>query len=230
LNGLGEALKAMNARLDDQTALERKAFADSKVQMDSVGGDLRVVREKVDETNVRLSSLSQELDSLRSSMPEPAAQPPIDVMTPPSPDGTPGVPSASAPVTNPGIAPQRLFNTARADYSTGDYSLAIKGFESYLKYFPKNVDAVEAQLGIGDSYRMDGKNAEAVPAYDQVIANYPGSSFLPQAYYKRGLSLAILGKLDEAKQSFETVIKQFPDSSEATLAKQALDRLNRPAR
>src|SRR5262245_35329053 len=57
LNGLGEALKAVNSRLDDQTALERKAFADGKVQMDSLSGDIRIVREKVDETNVRLSSL-----------------------------------------------------------------------------------------------------------------------------------------------------------------------------
>src|SRR5688572_14510251 len=61
LNGLGDALKAVNARLDDQTSLERKAFADGKVQMDAITGDIRVVREKVDETNVRLGSLSQEL-------------------------------------------------------------------------------------------------------------------------------------------------------------------------
>ena len=62
LGRLGEALTAVNTRLDDQTALERKAFADGKVQMDAVSGDLRIVREKVDETNVRLSSLSHELE------------------------------------------------------------------------------------------------------------------------------------------------------------------------
>ena len=33
LVGLGDALKAVNARMDDQTALERKAFADGKVQL-----------------------------------------------------------------------------------------------------------------------------------------------------------------------------------------------------
>src|SRR5438067_12381915 len=49
LTGLGDALKAVNARLDDQTNLERKAFADGKVQMDNLSGDIRIVREKVDE-------------------------------------------------------------------------------------------------------------------------------------------------------------------------------------
>src|SRR5215210_3860248 len=53
LNGLGDALKAMNSRLDDQTALERKAFADGKVQVAGISSDIRVVREKIDETNVR---------------------------------------------------------------------------------------------------------------------------------------------------------------------------------
>src|SRR5580704_7024646 len=66
LAGLGDALKQVNARIDDQTGLERKAFADGKVQMDNLSGDIRIVREKVDETNVRLSSLSQEMEESRT--------------------------------------------------------------------------------------------------------------------------------------------------------------------
>jgi TolA-binding protein len=53
---------------------------------------------------------------------------------------------------------------------------------------------------------------------------------VPEAYYKRGLALERIGQVDAAKQSYETVIKELPDSQGATLAKQALDRLNRPAR
>jgi prefoldin subunit 5 len=78
MNDLGEALKAVNARIEDQTSLERKAFADGKVQMDTMSGDIRVVREKVDETNVRLGTITQELESIRQAMPEPyTAQLPI---------------------------------------------------------------------------------------------------------------------------------------------------------
>src|SRR5437762_14328699 len=69
LAGLGDALKQLTSRIDEQTALERKAFADAKIQMDNVSGDLRVVREKVDETNVRLGTLSQEMEALRTSLP-----------------------------------------------------------------------------------------------------------------------------------------------------------------
>lgn len=233
LNGLGDALKAINSRIDDQTALERKAFADGKVQMDGMSGDIRIVREKIDETNVRLSSLSQELEAMRDAMPEPGqpVQPPVSDST--LPDGTPAPPPAATapPPANPaGISPTRLFQTSYADYTAGDYDLAVTGFGNYLKYFPKSVQAAEAQLYIGQSYEGANKYADALTAYERVIVNYPGSEPLPRAYYKRGGVLEKLGQIDRAKESYETVVKQFPESASARLAKQALDRLNRPAR
>src|ERR671913_420614 len=81
MTDLGEALKAVNSRIEDQTSLERKAFADGKVQMDTMSGDLRVVREKVDETNVRLGTITQELESLRQAIPDPGAFQPQSPVT-----------------------------------------------------------------------------------------------------------------------------------------------------
>ena len=238
MNSLGEALKAVNGRLDDQTALERKAFADGKVQMDGISGDLRIVREKVDETNVRLGTITQEIETLRQAIPEPgapAANAPVDaaaagaatlsptlqppgVVTPPS-----GAPSSR-------VNPQQLWQSSYADYTSGNYSLAVAGFQMYLNSFPKSTQAHEAQLYIGESLFLDKKDAEAVAAYDLVIANYPSSPSVPTAYFKRGLALARLGDNDRARESFETVITRFPESQQAILAKQRLENLNRPAR
>jgi tol-pal system protein YbgF len=236
MNGLGEALKAVNSRLEDQTSLERKAFADGKVQMDTLSGDIRIVREKVDETNVRLGSISQELESLRQAIPEPGAfpiaPPSTDAAIPGGPVPAPVAPSASTQPGqgNPGVQPQRLFQSSFGDYTTGNYSLAVQGFQSYLNYFPKSPQAHEAQLYIGESFFQDKKDAEAVAAYDRVIGNYPGSTSVPQAYYKRGEALRRLGDTDRARESFEAAIKQFPDSQAAILAQQRLETLNRPAR
>jgi tol-pal system protein YbgF len=234
MNGLGEALKAVNAKLEDQTTLERKAFADAKVQMDAISGDIRVVREKVDETNVRLGSISQELESVRQAIPEPGAvvqipQPITDPSAPPVP-GSQTSTTASAPPVNPGIQPQRLWASSYGDYAAGNYSLAVQGFQSYLAYFPKSPQAHEAQLLIGESLFLEKKDAEAVTAYDRVIAAYPRSASVPQAYYKRGEALARLGERDRARESYETLIKEYPNSDAANLAKQRLDNLNRPAK
>ncbi len=234
LNGLGDALKAMNTRIDDQTSLERKAFADGKVQMDGISNDIRVVREKVDETNVRLGSMSQELESLRDALPQPGAAPQVpptssDATTPP--EGATAPPTAASTAPAPaGISPERLWTTSFADYGTGNYSLAISGFESYLKYFPKGTRAAESQLYIGQASELDKKPTEAIAAYDRVIANYPtATEQAASAYYKRGLLLQSQGQLELARQSYEAAIAQYPTAASANLAKNRLEGLSKPA-
>ena len=198
--------------------------------MDNVSGDIRIVREKVDETNVRLSSLSQEMEALRTSLPQPGS-----VTAPPAtsdaslPAGaTSGAPSAPAP----GQTPARLWEQAFADYSMGQYPLAIQGFQAYLTYYPKSDQADDAQFQIGESYFSSGKWPEAVAAYNRVISDYPGGNKVPEAYFKRGRALeSIPGQADQVKESYQAVIDKFPDSMAATLAKQRLgEGLNRPSR
>ena len=234
MTDLGEALKAVTSRIEDQTALERKAFADGKVQMDTLTGDIRIVREKVDEANVRLGSITQELESIRDAIPQPGAfqQLPIpnDASTPPGsvPGTTPPAATTAAPPA--GLSPQRMFDSSWGDYTTGLYENAIKGFESYLQFFPKGTRAHEAQLFIGESFSLQKKDMDAVTAYDRVIANYPGSASVPTAYYKRGLAFERLGETARARESYEAVLKQFPDSQQATLAKMRFESLNRPTK
>src|SRR5262245_23746438 len=57
---LNETLKAINSRVDDQSTAMRKGFADQSVKVDQFASDLRVLREGVSESNVRIGQLSQE--------------------------------------------------------------------------------------------------------------------------------------------------------------------------
>ena len=242
-DALNGSLKTLNGRLDDQANVNRKAFADQNLKIDQFASDLRVVREGVSENNVRISSLSQEMEALRLSIPQYPASAPAGV-PPPSPDpnaaptaggaptGTPAAaaaPAPSAPAPSPGIgmSPQRVYDTAWADYTSGQWDLCISGFDMYLRTFPRSDLADEAQFYIGECHYADGKNQEAVQAYTQVITNYPRGQSVAPAYYKRGLAFERLGQVDRARESFEAVVKSFPDSDAARLAKQNLDRLNR---
>jgi len=245
LTQLGDTLKALNARLDEQANANRKGFADSNLKVDQFATDLRVVRERVDETNVRIASMSQEVEALRLSIPQypPPAPPSFDPSANPDPSpasGTSGTPtpgtstSPTTPTTaaptpaplGPGMSPQRMYETAWADYTSGQWDLCVSGFDSYLRTFPKSELADEAQLYIGECNYSNGKNQEAIQAYTQVITLYPRGQSVAAAYYKRGLAFQNLRQVDRARESFEAVVKQFPDSDPARLAKQALDRLN----
>jgi tol-pal system protein YbgF len=229
LGSVAEALKALNGRLDQQTEANRKAFADQKLTIDAVSGDLRVIRERMDDNNVRIGSLTQEVDALRQTVmqlnvgqaaspaysPDPGAASPGGAATAPS----------NAPSIVGGMSPQRAFDQAKADYLIGQYELAISGLEGYVRTFPRSEQAGEAQALVGNSYFQLGKYDQAIEAYDLAIRTYPKSPSIPEAQYKRGRSLQSLKQNDAAREAYEAVIKTYPDSPEATLAKQGLDSL-----
>ena len=228
LAALTDLLRAVTVKLDEQAGSSRKGFADQKTLVDVLGADLRVVREKVDETNVRLSSLAQEVDAIRTTQPQAGAPSPA---TPAVPGGAgdPGV----APVPPPaapggfGASPSKAFEAARADYFAANWPLAIQGFESFIKTFPKSDMIDDAQYYIGESHFGAGKYRDAVAAYDRVIAAYPTSNTLPDTYYKRGVALNALGQIPQARESYEFVIKNYPNTDTAYLAKQGLDRISK---
>lgn len=244
LTSLADALRALNGKLDDQATTTRKAFADEKLLIDNVSSDLRVVREKLDDTGVRVNGLSQEMQSIRDALnrlPAQLAPPslPMDGSDPSAmPGGAPGDPSAGGLPPAPaapsgpagGLSPERMFLTAQADYAAGQWSLAIAGFEQYIRTFGNTDRADDAQFYIGESYQLDSKFKEAVAAYDKVIADYPTGDRVPQALYKRGVSLSLLGDNERARESFQQVIRNYPNSEVAVLARQVLDGLNRRPR
>ena len=225
---LTKALDDMALSVTDQAAVNRQSFADSRLLVDTVANSIRVLREKVDDTNVRISSFSQEIEALRVSIP----RFPVTVDDSETTESEGEQVSTSSPEppipTNPGISPQRLYDNAWADYSTGQWSLAIAGFDTYIKTFPRSDLTDDAQFYIGETHYNDGRFADAVLAYDEVIVNYSEGDTVPEAQYKKGLALDRLGDTDQARETFQTVLDSFPDSRMAALALQALNRLNRP--
>jgi tol-pal system protein YbgF len=232
LAGLNDALKALNARLDADANRNQKSFADQRLVVEAVAETTRVLREKADETNVRLSSMTQEVQALRqtvASLPSPAPAPvsptgdplPADPAAPPTAGTQP--PSGANPPPN--ISPTQLWDRVYALYTAGQFDLAISGFESYIRAFPTSPQADDAQLYIGHSLYSAGKYADAAAALQRVIASYPQSDSLPAAYYKLGLTYEAMKQFEPARSAFETVIKSHSGTSEAQLARQALVRV-----
>jgi tol-pal system protein YbgF len=238
LGGLADTLKTMTAKLDDQTSANRKAFADQKLLVDGIGEGVRMLREKADDTNVRLASLTQELEAMRQAItaqqtaapvaPPPGTEPtaPADPSAPPVVTvPTQGTSSPTAPPPN--VSHQKMYDTSYADYAAGQWELAIAGFESYIRMFGRSPLADDAQLNIGNAYYNAGKFQEAVEAFQKVVRDYPQSDSVPAAWYKLGLTYDRLNQPDLARKAFDTVMKNYPSTSEAVLAKQRLDSLNR---
>lgn len=233
---LAESVKLLNARMDEDTNAIRKGFADQKLLIDNMASDVSRIRERSNDTNVRIGSLQEELEALRTTvqaLQQTAVAPPASVVDPLAPAGTgtstppAPLPPPVAPPSTAGLSPTRLYETAQADYFAGQWSSAISGFEAFLRAFPRSEQADDAQLYIGETYFAQNQWPEAIAAYNQLIQSYPGTNSVPVAYYKRGLAQERLGQIDAARASWEAAAKSFPDSDAGRLAKQNLDRLGR---
>ena len=234
LGTLADAIKAVNTRLDQQAETTRKAFADQKLVIDNLTNDVRVIREKLDDNNVRIGSLSQEVDSLRQSLQQSLQAPRPSQTGEPDASATGGAAPPAAAVTPAaavGVSPQKLFDAAQSDYYAGQYQLAISGFSDFIKSFPKSEQADDAQVMICNAYLTDGKYQQAVEACDVAIRTYPTGDKIAEAYYRKGVALQALKDTEAARDAFERAIKADPSGENGVagrLAKQGLDRLKRP--
>ena len=74
---LDESLRVLTEQLKVQAEATVRAFADHRLLVDEVAGDVRILREKLDDTNVRISSMSQEVEALRVAIPRMSMPPPL---------------------------------------------------------------------------------------------------------------------------------------------------------
>src|SRR5436190_17636853 len=228
---LQDTLKGVTAKLDDQAAASRKAMADQTLAINNIGDTVRVLREKADDTNVRISTVAQEIQALRqalASQPQPQA-PPVTTLGP-----DPSAPSGGSPQTAPpaaptvplGVSPQKMFDSAYDDFTSTRYETAIQGFELFIRTFPNLPQAASAQFNIGASYFNMGNHwNEARDAFLLVTTKYPlDAEMNAQAWFKLGATYEQLRQLDAAKKAYETVVQKYPASFQATQASQALSR------
>ena len=202
LNRIVEAIGTLAANQEELGTAMRRAFADQRLLIDSVGSNVRVLREKLDETNVRIASLSQEVEALRVSippMPIQTTQLPGESETgqPDSAASVPASPAPPAPVVPAGHrsgCTTRHGRLRRRSVGTG-----VTGFEAYIATYPRSEMTDDAAFYIGETYFLQGGFQDAVEAYEQVVLNYPNGDKVPEAAFKRGLAFDRLGEPERAR-------------------------------
>lgn len=211
---------------DDQRAEDR---AELFTRLDSMQREMEVLLEKLDDTNFRLSALSGDIQATRNmfsygQMPgpaQPAATDPAGRTASPQPLQ----PSLQHPTTAmaPGTAsPQEIYNTAYADYTKGNYPLAILGFQEYLEKFSGSDFADDALYWVGESYYSQGKYTDAIASFEEVIRLYPQADKVPAAHLKKGLAYLESNRTAQAVVQLSALAENYPDSDEARLARERL--------
>jgi outer membrane protein assembly factor BamD len=129
-----------------------------------------------------------------------------------------------------GWSAQKLYDSAKESMGDGDYTKAIKYFETLEARYPYGRYAQQAQLEIAYAYFKDDEPASAISAADRFIKLHPNHPNVDYAYYLKGLvnfneDTGFLSRLSdqdmserdpkaskEAFESFKELVTRFPES------------------
>lgn len=129
---------------------------------------------------------------------------------------------SSAPATPAGGEMNQMYDQASLDLTQGRYRLALQEFRDFIKRYPSNELADNAQYGIGECFFAQSVFDSAEVEYARVEAAFPKGDKVPAALYKLALSQERLKKTSAAKKTLEDLVKRYPNSGEAQLARERL--------
>ncbi len=141
-----------------------------------------------------------------------------------TPSSSSSLPPASLSATDQASI-QHAYDNAYSNYRLSDYAGAIRGFESFLKSYPKHPLAANAQYWIGEAYARQGKFREAIEAEHRLLGTYPESGKAADAMLIIGTAESSLGDNSAARKTFEELIDRHPGSDAADKAKGRLAKL-----
>lgn len=118
---------------------------------------------------------------------------------------------------------RRLYDRVMDEFKHRDYEAALAGFRLFIELHGRSALAANAQYWMGEcQYRM-GRYKDALNSFYNVVLSYPLSPKLAASTLKLGQTYAKLGDQDNARVMFDRVTSQYPDSSEAEVARKAIE-------
>ena len=118
---------------------------------------------------------------------------------------------------------RRLYDRVMDEFKHRDYKAAMAGFQLFIELHSESALAANAQYWIGEcQYRM-GRYRDALKSFNEVVSNYPLSPKLVASTLKLGQTYTKLRDHETARLMFDRVVGQYPDSSEAELARKAIE-------
>ena len=145
-----------------------------------------------------------------------AAPPP-----PPAPTGATAL-AAAPPTLPPSSSPREVFDLGYGYLQRRDYALAEETFRDFLRKYPSDRQAGDAQYFLGESLFTHRAYRDAADAFLAVSKRYETSAKAPDALLRLGQSLAALNEKDLACATFGEVTRKYPRASAGT--KQSVDR------
>jgi tol-pal system protein YbgF len=239
-----DSVNHLSAQMSSVEKAVQEVQATSGSRIDTMAQQTQGLSDNLQDVQARVGKLSQQLTDMQNLLQSidgkvsggaPAVTPGgtnqggANPATGPGPGAASQIPSGgSAPAMAP-ISADTLYQNALRDYNTGKYDLARQEFSDYIRNFPTNDLASNAQFYLGEIAYAQGDYKGAISAYDNVLTNFPHSFKLADSLLKKGMAEQELGLKTAAMRDFRDVLRRFPGSDASRRAQAKLHEMGVPA-
>jgi len=234
----GDTMAKLNGTMGALQKSMQDVTANSGARLDTMSTQVQGLSDNLEEIKSRLGKLNQQLVDLQNTVQS------IDAKisggggtgaTPTASNSGGGMSSQPASSSAPpsgapaggGSAPSAdtLYSNGLRDITGGNYDLARKEFQDYLKFYGDTDLASNAQFYLGEIAYSQKSYQQAVTEYDRVLTNYPKSFKLAPAHLKKGMALIELGQKTSGVRELRDVVRHFPGTEEERRARAKLKEL-----
>ncbi|HTR46787.1 MAG TPA: tol-pal system protein YbgF [Verrucomicrobiae bacterium] len=232
-----QSLDSVNKLNGEMVSLQKsvqEVQANTGARIDTMTQQTQGLSDNLQDVQARVGKLSQQLTDVQNLLQSIDAK--VSGGGTPAGGVTPGGPTGAtmAPPAMPPISADTLYQNALRDFTGGKYDLARQEFSDYIKTFPSNDLASNAQFYLGEVSYAQGDFKNAVAAYDTVLVNYPNSFKLAASLLKKGLAELELGMKTSGTRDLREVVRRYAGSDEAKRAQAKLHEIGaattRPSR
>lgn len=132
---------------------------------------------------------------------------------PPPPPRNPSATGQQLATLPPSGSPQDEYDLAYGYILHKDYALAEQAFRDFLKKYPSERLAPEAQYWLGESLYQRQRYRDAGESFLAVTTKYEHSGKAPEALLRLGQSLAAMHQKEAACATFGEVARKYPHAS-----------------
>jgi tol-pal system protein YbgF len=229
-----QSLDSVNKLSGDMGSLQKavqEVQANTGARIDTMTQQTQGLSDNMQDVQARVGKLSQQLTDVQSLLQS------IDSKVsggtsgaPTTSNGPAAEPPANAPPpAMPPISADTLYQNALRDYTGGKYDLARQEFSDYIKNFPSNDLAGNAQFYLGEVAYAQNDFKGAIASYDTVLVDYPKSFKLAASLLKKAMAEIELGERAAGTRDLREVVRRFTGSDEARRAQAKLHEIGATA-
>lgn len=128
--------------------------------------------------------------------------------------------------TEPGVTSteQSVYGQAFDALKAGSYSVAISGFQGFLKQYPSSPLAPNAQYWLGQAHYVNQDFAAAAKDFQAVLDKWPNSGKAPAAMLDLGNTQLAQGQTAKGRATLRRVVTQYPGTDSASRAQALLQQ------